>query len=84
VQAHQDSGILEEMKWAWWKRILAIPEKMAKAKMVTNEPSSSHLRIRKMAKMKKWPRMSSTPPTYSKIESFEQIILSILPFCTGT
>jgi hypothetical protein len=47
VQAHQDSGILEEMKWAWWKRILAIPEKMAKAKMVTNEPSSSHLRIRK-------------------------------------
>ncbi len=33
------------MKWTWWKRILAIPEKTANRKIVTKEPSSSHLII---------------------------------------
>jgi hypothetical protein len=44
IASHQDSGILEERKWAWWKRILAMPEKMANMKIITKEPRSSHLK----------------------------------------
>ena len=47
IDTYQDSGILEERKCAWWKTILAMPEKTAKANMVTKEPSSAHLDIQK-------------------------------------
>ena len=40
---HQDSGILDDKKWAWWKAIFAIPERITNPEKTTKCPISCHL-----------------------------------------